>query len=871
MERPTLRLVILSILALTAATDVRAQCPDGSAPPCSVASRPARAAVSVPSASDRARRFLILPFRNVTRQPEQEWLVEGATTMLSDALSRWQGITVVPDEKLYPALKRAAITPGAVADQASVRRVAEETGGWTAVTGEVLATGGRLRVSARAWDVPTNRELVRAASEIPSTGDIRAAFDSVSLRLLRSVGLDSASADLANTSTRDLDAYRAYVRGLAHVRRGEVRSALTAFEEATRRDSTFALAWARLADMLNAMEPTAIVQPMSRPLQASTRAAALSGNLPTRQRSLLLASNALFRAQFTETRRLIDTVLKLDPNDVEALHLLTALELFDPLLVDAPGGGKRPRGSPNAAARTAKRLTQLDPSRHSIFGQLAGIYAGAGIPGSSPVIGIVRETASYPELMQMVQRRENVRMYYPLLRDSLVLVPAESLSTIPDDSLKAMRKAARGAARAWAERWLAVEGDQSPPHQLMSALLDLDDEIPGALRELAKAESLGVQSPTFVPAARRIVYLAKMRDYGGASRISDSLAAAGFFANPSNLLYSAEAAAWSFNLHLLRGRVTSAQALLQQSIALRRLLAPSSPVIELSGFGTLLGSGDPDAEPRLTREFRRMTLDSLVARLDAFVASPQLSPWLPMILPLLAETADTTRKRLATLLPVADALAAKGHAQLAFYLAANTVSEDSTLEPVAARYAWYRTSAEAYNAAKRAVLARFKPSSANVNSQRAVFEWRVNDSTPFTRNRAETPIGRTENRWMVTVDAGRRYYRLSANSATKVMEPPTSGTLSDLLPPTANLSVIGGNLDAGGVRRDTTFQAGIQLRTEIAPQTLRLVVSDSTFIGTLRRERPTHAVFRFEPCIVPVGTLGQRQCFEEKVPITYAP
>ena len=76
-------LVLLSIAA-------RAQCPDGSPPPCASVRLAAKSNVVVPNAAERARRFLILPFRNVTRQAEQDWLVEGSTTMLSDALARWQ-------------------------------------------------------------------------------------------------------------------------------------------------------------------------------------------------------------------------------------------------------------------------------------------------------------------------------------------------------------------------------------------------------------------------------------------------------------------------------------------------------------------------------------------------------------------------------------------------------------------------------------------------------------------------------------------------------------------------------------------------------------------------------------------------------------
>ena len=258
MTPAAVRVLAVGCLVLQTASVLRAQCPDGTPPPCG-GRVTARLIASVPSANDRARRFLVLPFRNVTRQSDQEWLVEGSTTMLSDALGRWQGITVVSDERLYPALKRAGIAPGVVIDVPRVRRISEETGGWTAVTGEVVATGGRIRITARAWDVPTNRELVRTASEVPSGGDVRLAYDSVGLSLLRSAGLDVATLDLAGVTTRNLDAYQSYLRGLAHERRSEIKLALADYQVSVREDSTFALGWARLALVQSATEPAEIL------------------------------------------------------------------------------------------------------------------------------------------------------------------------------------------------------------------------------------------------------------------------------------------------------------------------------------------------------------------------------------------------------------------------------------------------------------------------------------------------------------------------------------------------------------------------------------------------------------------------------------
>src|SRR5881398_206057 len=108
--------------ALLAALVVRsagAQCPDGTAPPCRRGAPGAAATSPPPAERDRARTFLILPFRNLSRIPDYQWLVEASPTMLADALGQWTELTVVPDERLYPALRRHALQPGEVMDLAS--------------------------------------------------------------------------------------------------------------------------------------------------------------------------------------------------------------------------------------------------------------------------------------------------------------------------------------------------------------------------------------------------------------------------------------------------------------------------------------------------------------------------------------------------------------------------------------------------------------------------------------------------------------------------------------------------------------------------------------------------------------------------------
>ena len=70
----------LAVLLFVARQAV-AQCPDGTAPPCA-ASRRVAVARAVPSPEARARRFILLPFRNVTRLAAQEASYQAERTTL---------------------------------------------------------------------------------------------------------------------------------------------------------------------------------------------------------------------------------------------------------------------------------------------------------------------------------------------------------------------------------------------------------------------------------------------------------------------------------------------------------------------------------------------------------------------------------------------------------------------------------------------------------------------------------------------------------------------------------------------------------------------------------------------------------------------
>ena len=104
--RPLQVMLAATLLVAVLPVPLRAQCADGTPPPCEVRTQQVVAsATPPPSEAERGRSFLILPFRNLTRSPELEWLIDGSVALLTDALNQWQDITVVPETRLYPALR----------------------------------------------------------------------------------------------------------------------------------------------------------------------------------------------------------------------------------------------------------------------------------------------------------------------------------------------------------------------------------------------------------------------------------------------------------------------------------------------------------------------------------------------------------------------------------------------------------------------------------------------------------------------------------------------------------------------------------------------------------------------------------------------
>ena len=598
------RVCILALLV--AARGIAAQCADGSPPPCAVHRAPPPAAV-------RARHFLLLAFKNVTRRPEQDWLVTGSPLMLGQILGQLRDIDVVPEEALSAARRKIGIGMDAVPDAAQLRKLADETGGWTAVTGNVFTTGSRLRITAQAMDVPTSRVLVRAETEIPDNTDPREAFDRLSVRLLEPAGVPPTTASLASATTASVDAFKSYVHGLALYQQSRYREAQAEFTRAVTIDSTFAIAWSAIATTaISTGGVQAILNPMSVAYTASERAAQLSDRLPPREASFIRAIQAMFHGQIRRGRFLFDSTFTANPSALDIAYWVAASQILAPP-VDTAARPPRLQSNPNRAVAIATMILDRDPRRRTAYVIPLMVYGlGGGIMWGD-IYGYGREYGSFGATLMMPPDLRAV----PVFRvDTIELVPRQVFDSLPAAEQRALRRRNADEAWEWAQRWLLAGPEDADAHLWAARIAGIREDYDRALLELRTADSIGIQSTLENRLGWKLSLLVLSGRDQQAADLADSALTAGTLTNAPFMRLFDQRRSYGAAALLLAKRWDRAAKMAEVMGAPPRETACGSLRREMVGFSDAV----------LPHAVRQAVMDTVTAHLPEFTANVTLAP-----------------------------------------------------------------------------------------------------------------------------------------------------------------------------------------------------------------------------------------------------
>ena len=306
----------------------------------------------------------VLPFQNLSADPENVFFTDGVQDEILNDLAKIADLKVI---------SRTSVMQYKAGAKRSLRQIANELGVAHVVEGSVQRAGNRVRVSTQLIDAKTDTHLWVESYDRPLDdvfviqSDIAKAIAAqLQAKLSR-----SQSTALATAPTRDTEAYDLFLKGEYQERQAESTykeetydSAETFYRQALARDSTFSLAYARLAyNRLNRhwFVKRLISGQLEEVKSDIERAIAIAPDLPDAHLALGLF-HYWGRHDFDSALKEFDRAVELQPSNSVSRSYRAAIY--------------RRRGEWRRSLAEYERAAELDPRDVWIPDQIGGGYLG---------------------------------------------------------------------------------------------------------------------------------------------------------------------------------------------------------------------------------------------------------------------------------------------------------------------------------------------------------------------------------------------------------------------------------------------------------------------------------------------------------------
>ena len=323
----------------------------------------------------------VLPFTNMSNDPEQEFFADGIAEDIITALSRYPSLFVIARNSCFTYKGRAV----------DVKQVGRELGVRYVLEGGLRKSGNRIRLTAQLVEAETGTH-VWAERYDRDLADIFALQDEITEAVTIAVAPAIADAEQHRALRKPpgtLDAWAAYQRGLWHLGKFTRDDDLLAekfFQQATDLDPAFSGAYRGLAmaqGQAADLHTPGRLETLSSIERLARRAVALDG-ADAEARSVL--SNALWRrADYEGALAEAKQALAMTPNLAAAHDMLGATLVFS--------------GRPKEGVAALERSIRLDPreprSAHRLNRLALGLYFAREY--ASAVEVAKRAIRSYPD------------------------------------------------------------------------------------------------------------------------------------------------------------------------------------------------------------------------------------------------------------------------------------------------------------------------------------------------------------------------------------------------------------------------------------------------------------------------------------------
>jgi TolB-like protein len=217
--------------------------------------------------------MVVLPLKNLSGAPDQDYFAEGMTDELNTQLARIPNLRVVSRDSVMQEN----------AERKPLRQIEDELHVDAVVEGSIVRSGDRVRINAQLIDTRSQSHIWGSSFE-GSSNDILSLQDNVAREIALHAKLVFSPTTLSvngGTGNPSADAYDAYLRGRYFFDRRDARQSAFYFEQAIASDPDFAASYAGLANAIGAEITLELISPAEgtpRALAAARHAVALDPN-----------------------------------------------------------------------------------------------------------------------------------------------------------------------------------------------------------------------------------------------------------------------------------------------------------------------------------------------------------------------------------------------------------------------------------------------------------------------------------------------------------------------------------------------------------------------------------------------------------------
>ena len=313
-----------------------------------------------PQPSKTIDSLAVLPFVNLSGDPEMEYLSDGITDTLINSLSQLRKLRVVPRSLAF-RYKGREVDPQLVGSELNARAV---------LTGRVMQRGDTLLIGTELMDA-VRLSQIWGAQYNRKMADIFVLQEEIAREITEKLRLQLTGEEkkrLTKRATGNKDAYQLYLKGRFWLEKrtpGALNTAIEHFQQAIAKDSSYALAYSGLADCYSNLPTFAFVPPKEaypKAKEAALKALEIDDTLAEAHTSLALVK-ALHDLDWSGGEREFQRAIALNP-DYAVAHLYYGWTLGLMGLLDE-------------AIAEAKRALDLDPLSLNINWLLGVVFAFA--------------------------------------------------------------------------------------------------------------------------------------------------------------------------------------------------------------------------------------------------------------------------------------------------------------------------------------------------------------------------------------------------------------------------------------------------------------------------------------------------------------